>query len=46
MFRTAFRRARRIVPASDYYEWETINGEHPTTGGTRPRRVRADAPLW
>jgi putative SOS response-associated peptidase YedK len=47
MFRSAFKRTRRIIPASGYYEWRTINGEkQPYYFSASDAGVLSIAGLW
>jgi putative SOS response-associated peptidase YedK len=47
MFRSAFGRSRCIIPASGYYEWQTVNGrKQPCYFSAANGGVLAIAGLW
>jgi putative SOS response-associated peptidase YedK len=47
MFRSAFKRTRCIIPASGYYEWQTINGaKQPYYFSASDAGVLSIAGLW
>ncbi len=47
MFRDAFRRARCLIPASGYYEWETApDGKQPHYITSADRPILTIAGLW
>src|SRR6266852_1823590 len=47
MFRDAFRRARCLIPASGYYEWETTpDGKQPHYIASADRSILTIAGLW